>query len=292
MNKKVLHATHRDLDGAVCGIILRKYFPNSNIIAGSYRNINDKFEKAIKENYDLIFITDISINEERFRKFLTSNKKIHFIDHHPRTEDSIICNQFLKESKYSASLLTKNYLRKYLPNFDKKWSEDMDKLVRFANDYDTWTHEFIESKYLNRIYYWYSFDKFVERFEDGMDCFNEEERNFLKINNRYLINVFKNLDYIKMSDDVILTYTSEGNIDEICEYLKKKEKVNTVFIYNMVSKSLSLRSTSPLHSGDFLKSFGGGGHKDASAVVVKQFDILQDIVTLFIQKLDEFNEVI
>ncbi len=279
---------HRDLDGAVCAILLRKVFPDIKVIATTYAKINELFDENILKSsvkYDNIFITDISIDEERFKDFINESSNIHFIDHHPREVKSIIKSQ-LHNTNFSGCLLTRAFLsRKYGIEFDKK----MGNLVKFGNDFDLWIHQYGLSKILNRVYYYYNFDKFIERFKDGFDTFNDEEMQFIKKNNEYLKNVIKNLEYVKLTDYLIVTHTSEGNIDEIGDYLLKfNQGVDTVFIYNTASKSLSLRGKyNGVDYGQFLKQFGGGGHKEAAGLKVTLMSDLEKVIESYVEERDK-----
>jgi oligoribonuclease NrnB/cAMP/cGMP phosphodiesterase (DHH superfamily) len=294
-NLKVLLAVHRDFDGVVSAIILKNIFPNAEIISGTYKNINEKFAKAIKEkDWDLIFIADISIDESQFVEFLTDNSKVHIIDHHPRAGDTIIVNNYLTTTEGSACLMVKNYVEKHYPEkFKEIWTKKLYALMTFGNDYDLWIHEHKISKYLNRLYYKINFDEFVERFIDGFGGFNEEEKKYLQVNEQYLQKLFNELEYINVSEDVILTITDFGTIDEIAEYIKGTHSdVDTVFIYNSVSKSLSIRMRNKiegLHCGEFLRQFEGGGHETVGAVRVSTTKEMEAVIGKYIEEKEQIK---
>lgn len=273
-----INFTHHDLDGILSHIVLKTTFPDIELVSGTYRNINDFFEKHVVSSstkYDHIFITDISLDEERFKEFLLKSTNIHLIDHHPISEKTII-NKKLFSIEYSGCALTLQYLKK---NFGQTFTEKMQRLIELGNDYDIWKHEFLLSKYLNRLFYHYTCKKFIERFKDGFDNLNEDERIFLKKNNDYLKNVFQNINFIKLEDHIIVAFTKEGNVDEICQYLLSTNiGVDTVFHHHVESGVLSMRGKyRGIDFGEFLKEFGGGGHKEAAGVRItteKEFDTL------------------
>ncbi|MCY6372578.1 hypothetical protein [Clostridium ganghwense] len=89
---KIKLFTHNDLDGVGCGILCEvAYKDNINIEYCNYsgaENINVKVKNFILSNeyeeYDMIFITDISVNEE-VAELINDNieaKHIQLLDHH------------------------------------------------------------------------------------------------------------------------------------------------------------------------------------------------------------------
>jgi len=86
---KVKLFTHTDLDGVSCGIIGKLAFPEINIEYCDYDNVNDKIKQYIEseeyKDYDTIFITDISVNEEVAKlidNVFTQEHEFVLLDHH------------------------------------------------------------------------------------------------------------------------------------------------------------------------------------------------------------------
>jgi len=284
MSEKVIVFTHRDLDGITAMLLLKKVYPNLKYIAGTYKNIDKSFQREVIDSnvkWDKIFITDISINEEMFKSFLQENTNVHIIDHHPRKEKSIIKNKLIKEG-YSGALLTQKYLEK---KFKATFSNKMKELVKFANDYDLFKNKYKMSKILNRLFYWYNVDGFIYRFQDGISGLNREEKEFIINNRKYLRYQFKNLKVFRVAPTVLITHTKESNVDEIAEYLYTKHKeIDTVFVVVTTYKKLSLRGTySGVHFGEFLREWGGGGHKVAGGLALKSLEQMDEIVTKFLE---------
>lgn len=263
-----LGLTHRDTDGCICAILLKKAYPDIKIISGTYRNISDYFEEHSKKAYDKIFITDISLDEKRFPD-LANDERIHLIDHHPGSANSVIKNK-LHSIKYAGCTLTFAYLRNTL-GIDFSNDKKIIELVKYGNDYDLWEHNFKTSKLLNRIYYYLGFNKFMDRFKDGFDGFNETEQKFLNNHQNYINDLFQNINHVKLNDYTIMAIISE-EIDEVAEYLLTSNTgIDTIFIYNMKLKTLSMRGKyKGVDYGKFLTQFGGGGHKEAAAVRIEK----------------------
>ncbi len=93
--KKIKLFTHTDLDGIGCAIlgILAYGKDNINIEYCNYDDVNEKVKEfymgAEKNEYDKIFITDISVNEKiatiikQYYTDETYNPDIQLLDHHP-----------------------------------------------------------------------------------------------------------------------------------------------------------------------------------------------------------------
>ena len=288
--KKSIVLTHKDLDGAICAIVLRKAFPNIEVVACTYKTVNEKFAEAIKGDYKHIFITDISLDEKRFEDVI-KDKRLHFIDHHPRTEMSDIANQTFS-IKYAGCTLTVVHLRNKLK---KDLTDDFKvmELVKFGNDYDLWNHKYQVSKFLNRLYYYLGFDTFVSRFKKGFQGFTDDEKKFLVKNHYFLKDIFENLDFIKINDFTLVLIT-DNNIDESADYLLKTNPgIDTIFIYNTGIRSLSMRGKyNGIHFGDFLTEFGGGGHKVAAAVALDEASEMERVIQAYTTKREELMNIL
>jgi len=57
--KKILHITHNDLDGAGCGIIIKKIYPDASINYLDYKDVDD-FILRNYSNYNRLIITDVT----------------------------------------------------------------------------------------------------------------------------------------------------------------------------------------------------------------------------------------
>lgn len=283
----ILNLTHRDLDGVICTILLKKAFGKTVVKAGTYRNINDIFSEEVLagdkyKKYSHIFMTDISINEDLFSpEVLKSIPNLHFIDHHPKEKESVFENKLINFN-YSGCMLTQMYLTK---KFNVEFSEKMKKLVVFGNDYDLWIHKYKFSKVLNRLYYYYNFDMFIDRFGDGIVDLSDEEKKFIVKNNNYIQDLIKNTPYVKLNNYIILAHGVEA-VDEVCDYLKDyNDGVDTVFFYNTKLKTLSMRGNfKGVDYGVFLTKFGGGGHKEAAGCKVELQDQLMKIIETYVDE--------
>jgi len=285
MDKKIINITHRDMDGLVCSILLNDFCNAKDIdfekIECTYRNIDSTLKKVIDENC-YIFITDISIVDESQFPELKNMKNVFFIDHHPRETPSIIKNQYHAINKGAGCKMTMDYIEK---KYNYKFSKDIKRLVLIASDYDTWTHKYHISKQMNRLFYFHGVNKFFYRFAAGFNGkWTDEEKKFFIAKNAEVQHIKDTLMIEEISNNVRLICVTK-EIDEMAEYVQQKDNVDYVIVYNSFLKSLSFRSTekAKIHMGEFLNQYGGGGHKCAAAVKIKDeneiFPILEILVT-------------
>lgn len=81
--------THKDLDGVGCGVVLRTILHGHYVFVKfvGYDDVNQVVHDSLKENWDKIFITDISVNKETAELIDKEYKgKVILIDHHPDLE--------------------------------------------------------------------------------------------------------------------------------------------------------------------------------------------------------------
>ena len=278
--KKIINLTHSDLDGVVCAILLKKIYSEVKVHSCTYKTVNDKFGELINEFPNATYyITDMSLDESKFKEFLVGNKNIHLIDHHPAAESSIIENKVVYMNRGSGCKLVLDTLLAQGHLFDS----EMKKLVEIASDYDTWTHKLKMSKILNRLYSYYRFKGFLNRFEDGISNFTEEEKEYIKKNNDHINSYLKSIEVFDIDDGCYLVKTKENYVDEICQYIIDTLNADTVFLYHVHSKKLMLRGKY-LNYGEFAKEFGGGGHPYAASISIGSGEELGNIIQKFLER--------
>lgn len=181
---KIKLFTHTDLDGIGCAILAYLAFGRENVDIEycDYSNVNDKvgdfFVKGSPVEYNAVFITDISINNE-LAIYITneaSEPRVHLFDHHATAlglnkydwcEVSVM-NDTLG-IKTSGTELFYNYLIQ--PEQFERLSVDVicniDEFVNIVRDYDTWRwkelgKEGIICKQVNDLFYIYGREKFID----------------------------------------------------------------------------------------------------------------------------------
>lgn len=287
---KIINITHSDLDGAVCGILVKEYARQKGIPCDTIKARYDTVDKIFSELYkgnskDFYIITDISLPNES--PFIGNVNNILLIDHHSGIENSNIKHKKIDSSEgTSACKLVYDYFTEKSIVYDSKFT----KLMELGHDYDSWTHKFKSSKALNYIYFLYYFERFVDRFENGFDGFTKDELLFLKCKMEQIKNILTNLEVSVINDDIAFV-VEEDNINEIAEELRINRGFKYVFIYSQKRKTLSMRSSSDaiIHCGEFLQLLGGGGHKCTGGVIVKNENTIKEVLDAFEVVYDEYH---
>ena len=175
-NMKIKLFTHTDLDGVGCAILAYLAFGRENVDVEycDYKNIDgivrEFYLSDANKQYDAIYITDISIDEENaawIEELVHSGERWHLFDHHATAlglnkydwcEVSVM-NDTLG-IKTSGTELFYTYLRRR-EQFDclsAKITNNIDRFVDIVRDYDTWRweelgEEGVVCKQVNDLFY-------------------------------------------------------------------------------------------------------------------------------------------
>lgn len=305
--KNIKLFTDFDLDGIGCGILAKLLWEDSvDITYCNSHNPNPYLDEffTTKEyaNYELIYMTDVSPNEENAKKIqqLISDK-FTLLDHH---ETALWLNKYdwaqvdisLENGKTSGtSLLCEHILERdhFNDSYDYLKIHDFVELVR---RYDTWEwstkYNDNNAKRLNDLCMFLGRDRFIEIaynnltnsksvLDDSMnlilDVQEEKCKQYIKFKNPQL-KVFKyDIDNIRYQFGVIFSERYEfvsvmGN-----ELAKLHPELDFVMIVN-TSGTVNLRGIKDdINLSLIANHFNGGGHAKASGF---KFDIniLDDLV--------------
>ena len=88
---KIKLFTHTDLDGVGCAVVASVVFGDLiDVEYCSYDNVNLKvsefLESTESETFDIIFITDISVNKQVADELNSCDKRVYLLDHHSNLE--------------------------------------------------------------------------------------------------------------------------------------------------------------------------------------------------------------
>jgi oligoribonuclease NrnB/cAMP/cGMP phosphodiesterase (DHH superfamily) len=291
-NLKIKLFTHTDLDGTGCAILGEIAFNNIDIEFCNYNDINEKVKGFILseeyKNYDIIFITDISVDEEvatLIDNSCTGPSRFSLLDHHL---SALWLNEYswatVSESEFNYSsksiektsgtymFFTRLIDDGYLRSNDNKY----DPLNIFANTvrkYDTWLwkEEYNDDfpKKWNDLFYILGKERFIEKIvnllkNDSFE-FSEFDKTLLSIEqekiDKYIKKkskemIVKNVLEYKAGIIFAEQYISElGN--EICNI---SSDLDFVIIID-ISKAISYRTTKDKIDLSHVASiYGGGGH--------------------------------
>jgi len=302
---KIKLFTHTDLDGIGCAILGTLVSKNIDIEYCNYDDINQKVKELIESkdynNYDHVFITDISVNEEiaelinntypaEFIKGFKLCESFTLIDHHPTSKNLekywwCAIKVENEKGKCSGTSLFYDYISIDSPagRLDTKTIKDFVETIR---QYDTWEWKTVfnnEAPNLwNNLLGLYGRGRFIKKIIEKLTyennfMFDEIDLLLLELDKdkkqSYFGKKSKELIQLNLQNYKVGIVFSEQYISELGNYLAEKF-IELDFILLISSKTISYRGIKNIDLGVFAKQFGGGGHPKASG---SQIDINKQI---------------
>ncbi len=262
-NSKILNVTHNDLDGTGCSILLGGVFKNIDYLVCSYFSIDKELLMINPDDYDYVFVTDIS---PKIDEVLDKFDNLILIDHHQSAKNDPKKKRFVNR-KYSATYLTNHFLTKM---YGEERLARFSKLVKLINDYDMWVLKYKGSKALNDLFSLYNDEKFRERFRHGKLSLNKAEKDYLskvqakfdKIYDELIVEEFETINACWFESDVF--------VNELSHKLMVEEGYQCVMFNTLKNYKVSIRSQmDDFNFGLYLQENGiGGGHAKAAGVDV------------------------
>ena len=279
--------THTDLDGISSEILGRIAFGEDiDVVRCGYGNIDDKVEEFINsdEEYDKLFITDISVKKELADALNNVSDKVILLDHHKTAlwlnEYPFALVQVEDESvgKMCGAYLFYEYLKKNHEEFNDTLALKL--FVKYVRMYDTWEwkekYDNIIPKRLNDLMYMDGpnefIDKMVYRLGNNLFIFDDTDLMKLQIEQTYINSYIAQKNETLIVNDSLFPehivgivfadkYISElGN--KLCEL---HPELDFVVLINMSTLTVSYRTVKDnLDLSAIAKGFGGGGHPKAS----------------------------
>lgn len=277
--------THNDLDGIGC-IILAKLFFKDNVdytICKSLKDVNEILNNISINQYEKIFITDISCNEKYF-----NNDKIYLFDHHQTAEylnqyKNCIVQVMLNNRKTCGTELFYQYLL-------NKGLESRNYFVELIRLYDTWEWINYNNKlpyYFNNLMYIIGVNNFINLYIEKLqkqdlnelNIFSDKERILLEyqetqiqnyINNKKQnIKIFElNIDNIKRKVGICF---AEQHQSILGNTLCKEENIDIMIMLNLNQLTVSFRTElDNIDVSILAKKINelGGGHKKAAGCLL------------------------
>ena len=279
--------THTDLDGVSCEILGKIAFEEDiNVVRCNYGDIDAKVEEFINgaEEYDKLFITDISVNKEIADKLLSVSDKVILLDHHKTAlwlnEYPFALVQVEDESvgKMCGAYLFYEYLKKNHEEFNDTLALKL--FVKYVRMYDTWEwkekYNNIIPKRLNDLMYMDGpnefIDKMIYRLGNNLAIFDDTDLMKLQIEQTYINSYIAQKDEsLIVNDDLFPEYTvgitfADKYISELGNRLcELHPELDFVVLINMSTLTVSYRTVKDnLDLSAIAKGFGGGGHPKAS----------------------------
>ena len=279
--------THTDLDGVSCEILGRIAFGEDiDVVRCGYGNIDDKVEEFINsdEEYDKLFITDISVKKELADALNNISDKVILLDHHKTAlwlnEYPFALVQVEDESvgKMCGAYLFYEYLKKNHEEFNDTLALKL--FVKYVRMYDTWEwkekYDNIIPKRLNDLMYMDGpnefIDKMIYRLGNNLAIFDDTDLMKLQIEQTYINSyIAQKNETLIVNDSLFPEYTvgitfADKYISELGNKLcELHPELDFVVLINMSTLTVSYRTVKDnLDLSAIAKGFGGGGHPKAS----------------------------
>lgn len=302
--------THTDLDGIGCAILARLAFADDvDITYCGYEDINDEIYRHIQSDkilkYDMVFITDISVEEEN-AVILDGMEyvKIKLLDHHPTAQHlnkydwcTIKIENEETHIKTSGTELYYNWLINHgCLNKDG----NLDRFVEIVRDYDTWRwsqlgEKGIICKQINYLLYLYGRERFVNwcigkiKFDSFSKFPNlsDTEKLVLEIKQReidkYIEEKNKQIIFLELCGKQCGFVFAENYFSELGNKLcKMNPNIDLIAMIDVASKVVSYRTIKDdIDLGkDIAQLFGGGGHPKSAGLKFSddvQFKVIEKI---------------
>ncbi|UKS30221.1 hypothetical protein LOZ80_15275 [Paenibacillus sp. HWE-109] len=271
--------THTDLDGVGCAIVaLHTFGDRIDIEYCDYHDVNQKIadflSAGITDNYEFIYITDISVNEEVADRLSEFSGKVMLLDHHPtalwlnRYSWAFVETDSPHGGKRSG---TEMFFFETLRYPSERF--DLASFTETVRRYDTWEWSTVynddSARELNDLLYIIGRDRFVRRFTDSLSIeFTDTERLLLQLDSEkareYTESKKRELIIRKIGGHFIGIVFAERYYSELSNRLPfEYPNVDFIAIINP-SRSVSYRGLDKVDVGLFAKQYEGGGHKNAA----------------------------
>lgn len=287
--KKFKIITHKDLDGVGCGVLARCIFRKQYVFVKfvDYTDVNQVVKDSLtKENWDHIFITDISINKET-AELIDKNYpgKVNLIDHHPDLD-------WLNDGYEWAQVTPGTPNRKNTPSGTSLFYEflkskinivENKRMVEFVENvrrYDTyiWKNIFNDKEpkklndYLGIVGFFSFMDEMVERILINDSLLSDKAIMLLEYKEKEIEMYVKTKNKTiskRIIDGFVVGYVfAEQYHSELGNRLMElNEDLDLVVILDLSRKKISIRSLDGkgVNCTDVAKKwYKGGGHELAS----------------------------
>ncbi|WP_252251210.1 DHHA1 domain-containing protein [Clostridium sp. VAP52] len=315
MNNKVKLFSHTDLDGHGCNIVA-KYtigkIVNLECENLNYDNVNERikgfFNSKELEEYNIVYITDISVNNEVAEliesKINQIGIKVRLLDHHPTALELnkySWCTVDIERDgeKTSGTRMLYDELLWCIDRLSKKGMINKEILFDFVENvrkYDTWLwkekYDDIIPKKLNDIFFILGYERFENEIINYLNCNLYSTNNFICENKLLLELQQEKIDkYIEKKNKEIIECDIAGNKAGVVfaeqfqsELGNRLSELNPKYdlIVMISDKTISYRTVKDnINCGEIAKLFGGGGHPKASGSQISDKVKLEYIKSLF-----------
>lgn len=273
--------TDADLDGAMCYLLLKWMSTNKlPYKVTTVTKFKDDFTAWSRKNkvndFNKIIICDLDVSQDS--SDLVDRENVFIIDHHATHVQNKSKYKLAKNNINLYSSCAKLIYKMYKSKLDTIMTDDMKKLLLLVDDYDSWEHNYKQSKQLNYIFWNYQgnrVEQFIKDFQTGFKGFTTRQNDIIK----FYENKFK-----KIINDIQI-YEAEVSIQKTkvhCKSTFANKMISDVanhlleigadvsFVINPDSNRVSIRKQKecPIDLCKVSKHLlDGGGHENAGGGV-------------------------
>lgn len=318
--------THTDLDGVGSGLIFQSMYGKGNVDVTycDYHKVDELvsrfFAASKQDDYAMVFITDISVNEDTAEIIDITNYaeegKVQLLDHHDTAKWLNKYNWAIVDPQHSTmpghkssgtSLVIDWYDHEggyAIPDATREFAEIVRK-------YDTWEWNTIYNdefpKQMNDLLYMIGREEFVNHilrmvesnrpfinlsestitdfwFSDGQKLLIDQKQKEIK---KYIEKKDKQMiteqTFYNNKEYIMGLVFAEQHISELGnELCKLHPEIDFVAMVEMGDKKISFRTIrEDIHLGEMAKELGGGGHPKAAGAQFTQDKIIDFLGGLF-----------
>lgn len=293
--------SHNDLDGVSPSLLLREAFGEQVglTVFCSYQSINKSVLKFLRQNKrlsDVLYITDLTVNEEvaeMLNERYINGQKIVLLDHH---STNLHMNKYewanvrIEESERETCATELMYLH-LLEEGSIERSERFDTFVELVRSYDTWDwyrSGCLKAKELNDFFFMLpikeSIPVLMSILEEGKETpfeFPEKYKYLLEVErmriSKYSHRKGNEARVVRIGEHSVCVVYAEHYHSELGAYLGEKfDTVDYVQIIDFSSRKVSLRTNrEDVDVEAIAKGYGGGGHKKSSGFVLPKENFQQ-----------------
>jgi len=269
--------TDNDLDGAGSALALLKVYKDK--IKNLYiKDVSDytfvgEFKGWVETNYDkydVIFITDLFVPDELIPH--VDRPKVVIIDHHQTHIDVKDRIKHAKTIIEPCTSCTKLIRQKFEKVLEGHVSLDLAELFDIIDDYDCYELKYPETLKLNAVYHSYNkprTEKFIARFGGGINPFNLQELNAIKLSFNKLKDLIDTAEFFEgeLKGCRVVSCVAEHSINEIAHYALKHFNADIAIVVIPKTQGVSFRKskTCPIKLNKLSEIMcRGGGHEYAA----------------------------
>ena len=309
-NLKVIHYTHTDIAGSICGVLGMKAFKNIETHYLSNDDVNDAINTFTNierryTDYDLILISDVALNRgtllnlNMVQKVTNGQTKVVYCNHieslkeftdqypwcliEPTGEDGV---------KQDSSFVLYKYL---INNYNLPKEDWLDNLVQTCSDYTTWAwskKDDVTPLNLSTLCHDMGASFFAETMikkHIALDSLLSKE-DYAKLKHidakyeKYKNKKMKTVDLFKIDGKRVGFVIAEQYIDRLAsDIMKQYNHLHEVVIINSFEK-MNVRGSAYKNTDVSLtaKSFGGDGGKRSAGAIIPM-EIRESVVAHFIE---------